>query len=1391
MANGDIESLYGLLVDPEFSQLPPEEQYKGRQYIFRELSGKDPEFRKLPVEERRKVLFPIEEEKPSIMEPIEGTAKAIPEAVVGLGKAAYEIGKTIVSPPPVAVRPTETLEEAKARRLGLVGRAALRGATLGLMGEEKEPLLPEEERLAQAAEFITAAVPFGAAIKTGERLAKLARLPQILGAAAGGGAAASVAAPPGEGLQQFGAGAGVVGTLSGAFGLAGRLFQRLKGREPSSRAEVIEAIREEPAFIKELAKDPEFIQVTEAAKVSPKDLVEFIRQPQDMPLPEKAGVMVGERRGLPALGETYTPPPETIPEGKQGKLSLTGTAPKTAPETTIPPEAGGEAVPEAESPAEAQKRADVSQKLTPAELASEANSRIRGLVNEGFNQEAVDAQARVRAAKGDKTELASIIDILDRRLEQIAATKVAPPTDISLTKEAAPPEPPSEGGAKAPRQRLEDSEVAPSTKKIDGLTETPAQLEYKGKTYEKAIKTEEGIKLIDDKDVVLKKATDILPIEEKVPFEVPGEKGMPPAGAEVAGQEEVSPEIPSVTAKQAKGILGGERGSIELPTSAEMKEHFDVALEPISKFRRTFQHLVKSYDIRNAMTYTKSAGENAATLFSRQMSNDIRGPLRRAYGEQAPLAEQALSFVIESKGEPTQLDAFRQKILDSDKSSPYWKRISSQAIDFARANWKRLDELAKRYGEITDQEISAENANGIPTAYRPGYVMHVHDLGETVGYLTEGRGEPTGFRHIRQHETLADAIAAGLDPKTLNSVDLLQSRLNRGQRMVNNRLWINSLRDMSDPTTGKSIISEPTIEKRANGSVDVRPPDGYSLERIGFQPVAVQNGYEGIFGALTDPSAFDRTMAGRGFMQAVANGKSITLLFDTFHLGRVAFWDSLLKSLGIKTFKLPFPSYGKGITLMDYTPAEIERMAQAGEIPQRWLSGLQEGLHKTDLAVKSGYNIGRISDALYQDAIHNIKGIGTYNKWLFDQFQRGAMREVWSLEFDRLSQARPELSEMDIARKVSRDLNTRFGNLGREGIFKSRTAQDMARAFVLAPQWNEGLIRSEIGAVKQLGELGLDLATGKGIYSGVLLRSVGGMAVLQFAANQLINYYTRGHPTWENPEEGMGAKISAWVPDLIGEGPGFFLHPLGLAAETTHLLMQSYEKTDDSYRSLKTYLRSRASVAMRPALTFITNQDFLGRTLKPGTVWSEIVKSAIPAPIGGSAAYSAAKEIATGEASETFPGQYQKQLMASAGVKTEQAPSPSQRISQLAREFNTAKGVTPSAEFFVGDYQPLTQALQLNNRTDAKTALDELLKTKTVNQIIKHYKEWPNHPFTGQKIRERAFFRDLSYEQRGQYKEARLDRFAVARKAFSLLAEAPRRSQFHVASGERAIGISP
>lgn len=840
-------------------------------------------------------------------------------------------------------------------------------------------------------------------------------------------------------------------------------------------------------------------------------------------------------------------------------------------------------------------------------------------------------------------------------------------------------------------------------------------------------------------------------------------------GIDVRGTKADNTDYGSVVYPKQETPMFQQDRPTEQKASKEREKVMLQATPVVKKTRNTIVNTFKRKPAKESIAYMRDAGDNAANIVAKQQSNEIANDLKREFNKQKDQAAEALSFVIEAKGDPAELANMKQKIENSPDASPAWQKKSLAAIDFAQKNFSRFDPMVQKYEQIGLQQVVEENANGIDTPVREGYVPHYQDLEEQELFGGAGTASATGFRKMRTYDTFADSIANGVDPKSINAVDLLQKRLSSGQKSINYRSWIDSLKATIDPVSGDPIATKISIVKRPDGSSYTQIPRGYKVETLAGQSVAIKNGYEGILSALNDPSAW-RGKGGQIIQKIGGTGKAITLGLDTYHLGRIAIWQSLIKSLGIKTFQLPFPSYKKGVTLLDQSIPELQKMIANGEIPKAWAKGLMENKRLLNLSVKTGYNIGGISDALHQDWVHKIPAIGSFNSWLFNQFQRGAMAETWLLEFQRYRSAYPELSETDVARKVSKDLNTRFGNLGRQGILKSKTMQDTARFLFLAPQWNEGLIRTELGAMGQTGKALVDAATGKRFFAGILARSVGGMVVAQFIANQLINYGTRGIPTWENPEEGFGEKISAWIPDFWG-GPGFFLNPMSLAMETTNLLMKGYERTGDAVDTAMNYFRSRSSVPMRPVWDAVTNKDVLGTYYAPGEKWKGMLKDSIPMPIAGGAIYSAAKEGITGEANQQFAGQYQKQLFSTFGVKLEQAPSDESRLFTLAHHYKLENDIPDRTAGYSYPYKELNHALMIGNVTNARKAMTELLKTKPVNEIKEYYKKYPTMKLLQSNAQMKEFMDTLTDEQRETYDRAKDKRKETSQAALEILAD--------------------
>lgn len=806
-----------------------------------------------------------------------------------------------------------------------------------------------------------------------------------------------------------------------------------------------------------------------------------------------------------------------------------------------------------------------------------------------------------------------------------------------------------------------------------------------------------------------------------------------------------------------------------------------------SKIGDAWSKLKDENQLKQAIAANRDAVEGKANLYAAESKNEIADALRRAEPDEKlrKTADDALRFYIEvGDGNAEQLNAMRAKVETSAKATPKWKEKSLAAIDYAAANGEKLKDSATRYRRIMGEQLNAEQDAGLPTLEEKNYVPRHQDVedGSWLEPKSGSGGTAAGNRKNRSFDTTADSVAAGIDPKTLSATDSMTARVKAGMTGVHLRSWQKSLYDLKDPTTKEAVAVKPERIERADGSVYYQPPKGYDLESVGNAPVAVKKEYSGLVSALTDPSWWGRNKATVLAQKANANAKALTLAVDTFHLGRLAFRSAMINASHPQGFKVG-PTYQKGLLLADHSPAEITRMAEAGGIPKENLDKYLSDKKTLDGLVGVGYNIGQVSDAMHQEMIQSMPVLGTINKFIFQKFQRGAMTDAGILEYNRQRADYPKLTDDQVARKVSRELMTRFGNLGRQGLFKSKGWQDTVRMLFLAPQWNEGLIRSEIGGAKQIGQGVLNLAQGKKAAMGLLGREMLATGISLFTASQLINQVTRGKFTWENPEEGWGAKLSAWIPDKLGGSSGFFLNPMGLTAETAHLLLNSFERAGNTYDPLIGYLRSRASAATRPLWTFVTGQSVLGQTLKPSERWEKTAEDAIPAPISGGSAVRVAKGLVSGGTTEKFPGEFQKQAMQSFGVRTEKSPSPEQRIYALARKFNEAHGKEKHATGEVSDYKELTDSVRRGNEGNIKDAIDTLLEKRSAEDLEKYYRLWQSHTFTGSHKNEAAFILTLTPEQKQQYMKARAERMKVGGHALKAIQSIP--------AGKRAGPFAP
>lgn len=761
----------------------------------------------------------------------------------------------------------------------------------------------------------------------------------------------------------------------------------------------------------------------------------------------------------------------------------------------------------------------------------------------------------------------------------------------------------------------------------------------------------------------------------------------------------------------------------------------------LDRIRQSFVTLGRATPERKMMDQRFDAADNMAV---------IAGATARRSLEigTTPLDRRAAVAIVESGGDRRRLRHFLIQARGKNDQAV-------RAIQHADANWARLQPLALRAKRFLDEQIQRENANGINTQYMDSYVPHIHDMDLLMGggrpFVISGRGSgiTTSFEKGRTFETYFDAIEARYTPKSMDIGELVEHRVKVGERLINRRDWALALRDVLDPTDGKSIVTDVQHHSRGPGQPGWESvPQGYVIQDVipGLR-VGVHGVYAKLFDAMAGRSNFTSSLPMQTLLEGEGFIKHGLLLFDTFHASRI-----MQRQLAL-TGRV---GWEKGVSLLEYNNRDLARAVQANLITPQMEQWIRSNRPTAQLLIREGLNVGRVQEALYNNWVRKLPDwtlVPIFNRWVFDKVTRGAIMESALSEYRRVSGVRPELTPEEVARTVSRNLNAYFGNLGRQGVFKSRSAQDVARIFFLAPQWVESMARTEvIGAAQAVKGLTYDPIVHQTILVGSLGKGLAqGIAAYMIGA-QILNLVTRGKFTWQNEEKDH--KLDAFIPDFTGKSPGFFLSPLSTQAELTHDLIR-YNRTEPSKLAAAVRVMSNKTSPLWRA----------GKVLLTGEEWNktQVIDSWDRAKAAGVALVPTPIPLSTLTKPSAAPGSLQRQLTASAGFKTEPAASALQQTAQDARDFMRTSSnprlrdmwERQQKEHFESDYRPLRQALQ---RNDPEAAVSELKKLEPAHppaEIARAFRESARRPFTGSTMAERQFLASLDQKGREQYRQAR------------------------------------
>lgn len=820
---------------------------------------------------------------------------------------------------------------------------------------------------------------------------------------------------------------------------------------------------------------------------------------------------------------------------------------------------------------------------------------------------------------------------------------------------------------------------------------------------------------------------------------MPGEKviGKIPSVEEWNAMPEMSEKSSAITeAAEYRRKLREASDAEKLSAKGPVRK----AVDDLNNRRKALGTIFRAGANRKVMDQTIDAADNKANIVGQQMGNRLR------IGTDKLRREAALA-VVEAAGDPKKLTDFLAKAQAGNNTD------AVRAVRYAQANWARLQPDAVRVKTILDGQISQEQTAGIATEYRDAYVPHIYDRDLLMGtgrpfVIAGGSGTGSGFKKGRTFENIFDAIEAGYTPKTLDVADLVEHRVKVGQKIINRKAWGESLAGLVDPSDGNPI-SAPLIRKsRGPGrpGYEVAPPGYVAKEILPGIRLGIHEAYRPLFDALTGESQVAGSVPGKLLLEAAGGIKHGLLVFDSFHASRI--FQKLLTLAPGKVLSGK-AGYERGQSLLEYSDADLSRAVADNLITPEIEAWVRTNRPNANLLIDSGLNVGRIQESLYNSVVRQIPGLGTFNKWVFEKLTRGALMEAGLIELERVSAAKPNVPRGTIAQQVARDLNAYFGNLGRQGIFKSKSAQDVARLVALAPQWVESMARTELKGAAQIAKgTTYDPIVHKTLLTGSIGKGVAQGLIAYFVGTQIVNYITRGHSTFENPEDNH--KLDAWIPDVTGKSHGFFLSPFSVVAELTHDMLRYSSKEPTKWEAAMRIASNKASPMARAAKVLLTGRDYDGKQITD--TWKRVKQAAFalaPTPI----------PLAPLIKGSAYPGQTQRQLTASLGFKTEPAESATQQIVGKAKQFMIEVGKKKPVMLEPSEDEPayykLRDLLRKDDQPGAEAMLAELRKTHTPKQIMTAMRNHVKRPFTGSRANEVAFRASLSPKDRGVYDKAR------------------------------------
>lgn len=369
-----------------------------------------------------------------------------------------------------------------------------------------------------------------------------------------------------------------------------------------------------------------------------------------------------------------------------------------------------------------------------------------------------------------------------------------------------------------------------------------------------------------------------------------------------------------------------------------------------------------------------------------------------------------------------------------------------------------------------------------------------------------------------------------------------------------------------------------------------------------------------------------------------------------------------------------------------------------------------DGLLKGGITLGGEYYSSHHGEGLVGSALtRHIPVLGllmeSYHNWLFQSY---IPRIKMSMALNALERNRSryagKMSEEQILAKTASEANSAFGELNYTTLERSRTARDISRIIMLAPDFLEARARFAGGALEKGGKFG-----GQEQRAALLLGALT-MYITSRMANKMINdeYHFE-------PENAFS---------IVANGHSYSLRTV--QGDIMHLL-------DDP---LSFWMHRLNPVFGRTVLELATGRDEFGRKRSAIESLWDSAKNTIPISLRSS------KERTLWES------------MANSFGLTTRRWSDVDKAFKLAGEWKKAQGIQEPGEFIYDSEKDPLRALKVAlSRNDEESAAKEIKRLvdsniTTEKKLRAYFKRYGSMPFTGSKSNDRTWMETLNEDQR-------------------------------------------